>query len=269
MAPFEQPYTVTELLTLERVAADFFLGPGGDYPWGRIYGGQVVAQALRAAAATVEAPHRVHSLHAYFVLGGAVKVPILFEVDRLRDGRSFTTRRVVARQASGAILNLEASFQREEDDVDVQETDVPAAPEPDGLAADEWGAPADVLLVPREPGDPESRMWMKTQEALSDDPVEHACAIAFLSDHNAVSAVERSHPDSTGDAHKVMSASLDHSVWFHRPARADEWMLYAVRGHGLANARGLAIGTVHDRAGRHVATIAQEALIRSPRPGPG
>src|SRR5262245_23255946 len=116
MGAHDIPTTLLDVLTLERVAADFFLGPGGDYPWGRIYGGQVVAQALRAAIATVEAPHRVHSLHAYFVLGGTVKVPILFEVDRLRDGRSFTTRRVVARQAGGAILNLEASFQRDEDD---------------------------------------------------------------------------------------------------------------------------------------------------------
>lgn len=119
------PATFLELITLERVAADFFLGRTPLYSWGRVYGGQVVAQALAAASATVEKPHRVHSLHAYFVLGGTPGESILYEVDRLREGRSFTTRRVVARQSSGAILNLDASFQREENDVDIQVTDLP------------------------------------------------------------------------------------------------------------------------------------------------
>jgi acyl-CoA thioesterase-2 len=147
----------------------------------------------------------------------------------------------------------------------VQETDLEDVPDPEGLEVDDWGAPGDVRIVSRRTGAAESRMWMRTREALPDDPVLHDCALTYLSDHNAVFAVERSHPQIDEWDESAMSASLDHSVWFHRPARADEWLLYSVQGHGLADARGLATGTIHDRAGRHVATIAQEALVRTPR----
>jgi len=253
---------LTALLTLEQIAADFFVGQSPDYDWGRIYGGQVIAQGLRAASLTVEAPHRLHSVHAYFVLGGEPKVPILFEVDRLRDGRSFSTRRVVARQQSGAILNLDASFQRDEPDLDVQETTLPLdLPDPESLPRVEWGGCGDVREVPRKPGEARSQLWIKVPEQLPDDPALHACAIGYLSDHNPMDAIVLSHPLGQ-DWEKLMTASLDHAVWFHRPARADDWLLFDLRGHGLVNARGMATGTVHDRNGVHVATIAQEGLVR-------
>ena len=143
---------LADLLHLEQVAADFFLGQTPDYEWGRVYGGQVVAQGLRAATLTVSAPHRLHSVHAYFVLGGSPNVPVLYEVDRLRDGRSFSTRRVVARQASGAILNLDASFQRDEPDLDIQETGLPQGlPDPETLPRADWTEFGDVREIPRIP----------------------------------------------------------------------------------------------------------------------
>ena len=259
------PQTFRELITLERVAADFFVGQTPQYSWGRVFGGQVVAQALAAAAATVEKPHRVHSLHAYFVLGGIEGVPILFEVDRLREGRSFTTRRVVARQSSGAILNLDASFQGDEPDVDIQEGGLPPGlPAPDSIARSEWSGLGDIREIDT-PGEPRSMMWMRVLQELGDDPVAHACALAYLSDHNAMDAIILSHP-AKPDWETMMSASLDHSVWFHRPCRADDWMLFDYRGHGIVNARGMATGSVYSPAGVHVATVAQEGLIRTKRP---
>jgi len=253
---------LTELLALERVAADFFVGQSPAYDWGRIYGGQVVAQAVRAALHTVTAPHRLHSLHAYYVLAGEPEQPILYEVDRLRDGRSFSTRRVVARQASGAILNLDASFQRHEPDLDVQETGLPDdIPAPEDCAPVDWPCSGEVREVPRRPGEARSQLWIRADESLGDDEALQVSALAYLSDHNPMDAIALSHPIGQ-DWDRLMTASLDHAVWFHRPARADEWLLFDLRGHGLVNARGMATGTVHDRRGTHVATIAQEGLVR-------
>lgn len=258
------PSTISELLELERVASDFFLGATPDYPWGRVYGGQVVAQALAAASATVDPTHQVHSLHAYFVLAGQPKVPILYEVDRLRDGRSFSTRRVVARQASGAILNLDASFQRVEPDLDIQESLLPVGvPSPESIERSPWGGLADVREVPRA-GAARSQVWLRFPERLPDDLVTQLCALAYLTDYNPMDAIMASHPN--GDQwESLMNASLDHSVWFHRAARADEWLLFDQQGHGLVNARGLTMGTVFSQAGVHVATVVQEGLVRSPK----
>ena len=262
------PQTFRELITLERVAADFFVGQTPHYSWGRVFGGQVVAQALAAAAATVEKNHRVHSLHAYFVLGGIEGVPILFEVDRLREGRSFTTRRVVARQTSGAILNLDASFQVEEDDVDIQEGGLPPGlPDPESIPRSDWSGLGDVReIAPRE-GEIRSQLWMRIPDDLGDDPIAHACALAYLSDHNAMDAIILSHP-AKPDWEEMMTASLDHAVWFHRFSRADDWMLFDYRGHGLVNARGMATGSVYSRSGVHLATVAQEGLVRTKRAAP-
>lgn len=254
-----------QLLTLDEVAKDFYLGQTPDYEWGRVYGGQVVAQGLAAASATVDRTHRLHSVHAYFVLGGSPKEPILYDVDRLRDGRSFSTRRVVARQSAGAILNLDASFQRDEPDLDISETGIDDdLPDPESLPTLEWGGCGDVREIPRQPGQARSRLWIRATGDLGDDPVLHACAIAYLSDHNPMDAIALSHPLGL-DWDRLMTASLDHAVWFHRPARADQWLLFDSRGHGLVNARGMATGTVHTRDGVHVATIAQEGLIRVAR----
>lgn len=269
MTDKQLPQTFRELMTLEQVAADFFVGQSPMYQWGRVYGGQVVAQALRAASATVNPEHRVHSLHAYFVLGGTPGVPILFEVDRLREGRSFTTRRVVARQAGGAILNLDASFQRPEPDIDIQEASLPAGvPQPEDIPEQEWTGFGDIREIPHAKGDPVgSRLWLKISQDLGDDPVLHACGLAYLSDHNPMDAIIRSHPQGFS-WDQMMTASLDHALWFHRPPRADEWMLQDMRGHGLVNARGMATGSILSRSGVHLATVAQEGLVRSPRPKP-
>ncbi len=259
------PSNFTELMALDHVAEDFFLGHTPDYEWGRVYGGQVVAQALRAASATVTQPHRVHSLHAYFVLGGQPKKSILFEVDRLREGRSFTTRRVVARQSSGAILNLDASFQRYEDDVDIQQsTSASDVPSPEALPEQEWSLFGDVREVPTTPGEARSQVWIRVPEDLGDDHTLHACALAYLSDHNPMDAIVRSHPVNP-NWDDLMTASLDHAIWFHRPMRADEWMLFDMSGHGLVNARGMSTGSVRSIDGVHLATIAQEGLVRSRR----
>lgn len=272
-SPNRLPRTFVELMTLDRVADGFFLGHSPDYPWGRVFGGQVVAQALRAAAATVESDHRVHSLHAYFVLGGQPRQPILYEVDRLREGRSFTTRRVVARQTGGAILNLDASFQRAEDDADIQERSLPTdVPPPESLPSNDWAGFGDVREIRPTPGVARSAVWMRIRDgadggpgqALGDDPVLHACGLAYLSDHNPMDAIILSHPEGY-NWDQMMTASLDHAIWFHRPVRADGWMLFDMRGHGLVNARGMATGAVHSADGLHVATIAQEGLVRSPR----
>ena len=261
--------TFRELMTLEQVAADFFLGQSPQYPWGRVYGGQVVAQSLMAAASTVNPEHRVHSLHAYFVLSGTPGEPILFEVDRLREGRSFTTRRVVARQSGGAILNLDASFQRHEDDHDTQEAGLPPGlPEPESLPAAEWGGIGDIREIARSSKEARSQLWMRIRMApdqeFGDDPVMHACGIAYLSDHNPMDSILMSHPEHLS-FDQMMTASLDHNIWFHRPARADLFNLYDLQGHGLVNARGMATGAIHSRTGVHVATVAQEGLVRSPR----
>ncbi len=260
------PRTFKELMTLEQVAADFFIGRSPDYRWGRLYGGQVVAQALRAAYATVTAPHRVHSLHAYFVLGGVPNQQVLYEVDRLRDGRSFTTRRVVAHQAGGAILNLDASFHRDEVDVDLQERGLPDdVPRPEEVPLYEWTGMAEVREPPRRSGGGRSWVWMRILDDLGDDGVLQDCALAYMSDHNAIDALVTSHP-SGGSWEDMMTASLDHNIWFHRRVRADNWVLYDVRAQGLVNARGMAIGSAHSIDGVQAATIAQEGLVRSPRP---
>lgn len=251
------------LLALEPVKPDAFLGTGPVLGWGRIYGGQVVAQALRAATSTVDAPHRPHSLHAYFVRAGNEHQPVLYEVERVRDGRSFTTRQVVAYQAGGAILNLIASFQADEESEDVQSTAPPAGvPEPGSLPRETTDLFLDHRIVryDREP-EPHVTAWLRVPDGLGDDPLVHACALAYLSDENPLGAAILAH-SMGGRWDELMTASLDHAVWFHRPARADEWLLFDSQGNGVANARGLAVSRVFDADGRHVASIAQEGLVR-------
>jgi acyl-CoA thioesterase II len=256
------------LLTLERVKPDAFLGSGPDLGWGRIYGGQVVAQALRAAALTVEAPHGPHSLHAYFVRAGDERKPVLYEVERVRDGRSFTTRQVVAYQEGGAILNLIASFQAGEESEDVQSTVAPVVPAPDELTREDTDLFFDHRIARYERA-PESHVttWLRAPAGLDDDPVLHACALAYLSDENPLGAAILPH-SLGGRWDELMSASLDHALWFHRPARADEWLLFDLRGHGVASARGLAFARVFTAEGVHVASIAQEGLVRPRRDHP-
>jgi len=256
---------LSRIFELEPHGPDTYVGESPRYEWGRIYGGLVVAQALRAAVHTVQVEHGVHSLHAYFILGGDPGEPVRYEVDRVRNGRSFTTRRVVARQSAGAILTLECSFQREEDGPDTQSADMPAAvPDPTTLTPS-WDAGVERCDFERKKTDPGAAIWVRFPWKLESQAL-HACALAYLSDMNAMDAIVASRPGGPAGGQawggEWMGVSIDHAVWFHRPVRADDWLLLDFGGHGLIRTRGLATGLVFDRAGTHVATIAQEGLLR-------
>jgi len=257
---------LASLLDLDQVKPAAFLGTGPRLGWQRIYGGQVVAQALRAAGETVASGLRPHSLHAYFVRAGDEDLPVLYELERVRDGRSFTTRQVVAYQAGGAILNLIASFQADEEGPDVQDVaPPPGIPSPDALPPEPTDLLFDHRLV-RRTGHPEPAAvsWIRIPDALGDDPLVHACALAYASDEDPLGVALQPHPLG-GQWDRLMAASLDHAVWFHRPVRADGWLLFDLRGHGVANGRGLAVARVFDAGGVHVASVAQEGLGRALR----
>jgi acyl-CoA thioesterase II len=259
-----------DLLRLEPHGPDTYVGIPARYPWGgRLFGGQVVAQALRAAAATVDASRPTHSLHSYFIRPGTPDEPIRYEVERLRDGRSFSTRQVVARQSGGAILNVSASFQANEDEADVQLAAIPdSLPGPDDadLVDHSWGNLIDrraVDLVSDSAG--RSGFWIRLLADIGDDPFDHQCALAFMSDAAPSRAARSAHPDfvgDEGDRFRFQGASLDHAVWFHRPTRAADWHWFDTRSHGLSGGRGLVTGDVIRADGVHVATIAQEVLLR-------
>ena len=261
----QPPLDISRVFTLEPHGPDTFVGESPPYSWGRIYGGLVVAQALWAATQTVRPEHAVHSLHAYFILGGNPAEPVRYEVDRVRNGRSFTTRRVLARQSGGAILTLACSFQVAEAGPESQSATFPAdIPGPETLSSHR-DAGAERRDVPEKERAPRSRLWTRYPEALGEDPRLHACALAYLSDMSAMDAVSASHPmDLSGDTwdEQVMGASLDHAVWFHRPVVADDWLLFDLTGHGMIGSRGLATGPVFCVGGAHIATIAQEGLLR-------
>ena len=256
------------LMDLENHGPDVFVGLSPDYPWGRVYGGQVVAQGLRAAAETVDKNRNVHSLHAYFIRGGTSDEPIRYEVDRLRNGRSFTTRRVVARQSDGAILNMSCSFQTTEDQVDIQESSLPeTAGSPEDYESANWAPLLERRPTPWNSG--RTATWLRVQGPIPDDPILQACALAFASDDVPTEAVSRSHPrmsevrdDWSQYAELFIGASLDHAIWFHRPAIADDWQFHNFKSHGLNGGRGLSTGEIFSSSGLHVATVAQEALLR-------
>lgn len=255
---------------LERVSDDVFVAPNpGDFSFGRVFGGQVVGQALRAALHTVDSSRRPHSLHAYFIRPGRSGVPIRLEVDRTRDGRSFTTRYVVARQHGEAIYNMACSFHIDEEGNEYQ---LPPndAPNPEELVVPEgmWGMGFGGALEMHElpPSEPDERgvytstrrCWMRVGERLDDDPGLHACVIAFMSDMGASmgARVPAIMPFPMG------GASLDHALWYLRPCRADEWLLMDLHAVSNSGARGLTRGTIHTRHGVLAAAIAQEALLR-------
>ena len=266
---------LSKLFELEPHGPDTFVGIGPKYPWGGLFGGQIVAQALRAAAQTVEPLQEVHSLRAYFIRRGDHTEPIRFEVDRIRNGRSFSTRRVVARQAIGAILNLEASFHLPEDTADVQTVPMDRAmPAPDDLASDAWTTAFDRRSVPRDrlpsaasTGAGRSAAWMRVTTEIADHQLLHRCWLAYMSDDMPSDTVRAAHPDfQRTDEHGItFTASLDHTIWFHRAVRADQWHLYDFSCHAFTGARGLGIGHVFSTDGAHVATVAQEVLMRDSR----
>jgi len=267
------PYDVTDfqtLMALESHGPDVYVGIGPAYPWGGLYGGQVVAQALRAACHTVGDGHFPHSLHAYFIRAGDTEEPIRFEVDRIRNGRSFLTRRVVARQSIGPILNLSASFQiPEPTQSDAQTQAMPDVAGPGELEPDDWGPVLSRRSIPREKGVSHSAAWLKIAQEIGDDPILQACGLAYASDDIPTEAASMAHPHRPDPYHDAenysdvfVGASLDHAIWFHRPGRHDEWVLHDFMGHGVTGARGLAIGQVYAADGVHLASVVQEALIR-------
>lgn len=269
----QPPLDLSRVFELEPHGPDTYVGESPPYPWGRIYGGLVIAQALWAATQTVRDDHGLHSLHAYFILGGELSEPVRYEVDRVRNGRSFTTRRVVARQSAGAILTLACSFQVAEGGPESQSATFPEdVPPPDALTP-EVDAGVDVRTVPVRGGPPRSRLWARYPAPLGEDPRLQACGLAYLSDVNPMGAITRSHPrfgagSDDGWGEQFLGASLDHAMWLHRPARADDWVLVDMTGHGMIGSRGLATGPVFRADGTHVATVAQEGLLRVRRPKP-
>ncbi len=253
---------------------DVHVGVGPRYPWGGLYGGQIVAQALRAAAMSVDPEYEPHSIRAYFIRRGDHTEPVRYEVDRIRNGRSFITRRVVARQAIGAILNAESSFQRPEPAAHARSIAMPTVPGPDALRHDSWTStldradvPPDAVTGAERDGTGRVVSWMKVNDELG-DPADssaqliHRCWLAYLSDDMPTEAVRRAHPLLDDDDEDVFVASLDHTIWFHHPLRADAWHLYDFSCHHIGGGRGMAIGHVFAGDGTHVATVAQELLMR-------
>ncbi|HEX6233692.1 MAG TPA: acyl-CoA thioesterase II [Jiangellaceae bacterium] len=276
---------LVDLLDLERIEENLFRGRQPDTSLQRMFGGQVAGQALVAAVRTVAAERTVHSLHSYFLLPGDPTVPIVYDVEHVRDGRSFATRRVAARQHGKAIFYLTASFQVAEEGLDHQDA-MPAVPGPDECTelAELF---AMVSNVPRSAWDKEwaaldiryagdsrrvsgwqsehhpaqAKLWMRAAGRLPDDPTTHACILTYASDLSLLGAALIPHGLHIGTP-GLQTASLDHSMWFHRPFRADEWLLYDQVSPSASGGRGLAIGRVFTRDGRLAATVAQEGLIR-------
>ena len=272
------------LLQLERIEDNIFRGESRDLGGERVFGGQVLGQALTAASYTVK-DREVHSLHAYFLHPGDVNAHIVYEVDVARDGRSFSNRRVVAIQHGRPIFNMTASFQVPEQGLEHQAA-MPDVPGPDGLA-DMREIPAEMLskvpekmrrfltherpfeirpvepiqLVSPPPAPAQRRIWIKTIEALPDDPDLHRNLLAYVSDYQLVGTSTLPHGIHFADG-KVQMASLDHAMWFHRPFRIDEWLLYAMESPNAARSRGLAMGRFFTADGTLVASTAQEGLIR-------
>lgn len=276
---------LVERLDLEAIEHNIFRGGNRDIGTGRIYGGQVLAQALVAADRTVDDDRPVHSMHGYFILPGDLDIPVVYFVDRLRDGGSFTTRRVTAIQHGNAIFNLSASFHRPEEGLEHQ-TDPPDVPGPETLRPElevireqadriperlrevltqdraldfrsvDDATPFDTSVRP-----PRQRYWVRAVGEVGDARVHHQAVLAYASDYGLLVTALRPHGMSFRDE-RLMVASLDHSIWFHRPFRVDEWLLYCVDSPVAAGGRGFARGAYYDREGRLVASVAQEGLAR-------
>lgn len=268
------------LLDLERIEENIFRGVSPAESPVRVFGGQVAGQALVAACRTVPAERGVHSLHAYFIRPGDPRIPIVYEVDRIRDGRSFTTRRVVAVQRGQAIFALSASFQLSERGLEHAD-EMPQVPPPeqlDDLATWVRGAgtmtaiariplPFDLRYVTppvwacngaTRPGE-RDLLWIRTDGVLPGDDLVHVCVLAYASDLTLLGSVTARHGMALDE---VMAASLDHAMWFHRPFRADEWVLYDCASPSASGGRGLATGRFFSRDGQLVATVVQEGLVR-------
>ena len=273
------------ILDLETLEDNLFRGRSPQQSWQRVFGGQVLGQALVAAVRTVEAQRVAHSLHAYFLLGGDPKVPIIYSVERVRDGGSFGTRRVTAIQHGRPMFVMSVSFHKAEPGFDHQ-SEMPKVPAPEDLPSEQelkarmiahlpanmrsyWERERPIELRPvdvsryfsREPRPPEQYVWMRATGALPDDLPLQQCVLAYASDFSLLDTALIAHGKLMFDK-DIQLASLDHALWFHRAFRADEWLLYAQDSPSSHGARGFCRGRIYTRDGRLVASVAQEGLMR-------
>ncbi|MDO8533849.1 MAG: acyl-CoA thioesterase II [Xanthobacteraceae bacterium] len=280
--------SLLDILDLEPLEVNLFRGLSPQVGWQRVFGGQVIGQALVAATRTVEG-RPVHSLHAYFLLPGDPKVPIVYEVDRIRDGKSFTTRTVKAIQHGQAIFSMSVSYHREEPGFSHQ-AEMPKVPPPEELPGEQEIRERVLPLMPdpvrryyererpielrpvefaryisREHRDPRFHVWIRATARLPDDPAIHQCVLAYASDMTLLDSTLIPHGRTVFDK-SIQAASLDHALWFHRPFRADEWLLYAQDAPNAEGALGLARGLIFSRDGKLVASVVQEGLIRARQP---
>jgi acyl-CoA thioesterase-2 len=281
---------LVQLLALEKIEENVFRGQSQDLGWGTVFGGQVLGQALSAAVQTVPPERHAHSLHAYFLRPGDVSRPIVYDVDRIRDGSSFTTRRVVAIQNGKAIFNLAASFQIDEPGFAHQDV-MPAVPPPESLRTEQEIVAASPRALPEAfrqrataerpfeirpvdpppdpfapaPSPPARAIWLRTVASLPDDPALHRYLLAYASDHSFIGTALAPH-GVTWWTPAMQIASIDHVMWFHRAVRVDEWLLHVMDSPAAHGSRGLVRGRVFTRDGRLVASTAQEGLIRKRPP---
>jgi acyl-CoA thioesterase-2 len=280
------------ILDLEPLEVNLFRGRSPQVTWQRVFGGQVVGQALVAACRTVDVAERPpHSLHAYFLLPGDPKVPIIYDVDRIRDGKSFTTRRVIAIQHGQAIFSMAVSFHRNEPGM-THQANMPDVPKPEELPSEAeikervlplmpdpvrryYERERPIELRPVEYGrylgkkfdDGRFNVWIRATGKLPDEPAIHQCVLAYASDMTLLDSALIPHGRSVFDK-TIMGASLDHALWLHRPFRADEWLLYAQDSPNLHGARGFSRGLIFTSDGTLVASVAQEGLLRERRAEP-
>ena len=279
---------ILRLLDVERVEKNLYRGPN-DPNSPHVFGGQVLAQAIAAAYRTVDSGRTLHSLHAYFLRAGDWNHPVLYDVDPIRDGRSFSTRRIMAIQHGRAILNMSSSWHAEEDGL-VHAVAMPAVPPPEALRPDRerYAKLAEkhpaarhfafrfdaidsrqvegILMTDPRAHDPVKHTWMRTADRLPDEPAVHLAMLAYMSDMDFMSTALLPHGRSPANGGDVQGASLDHALWFHRPFRADDWLLFAKEAPSASGARGFVRGTFFDRRGRIVASAMQECLIRPRTP---
>ncbi len=280
------------ILDLEELDLNLFRGRSPQNGWQRVYGGQVIGQALVAAVRTVEPDRLAHSMHAYFLLPGDPKVPIIYDVDRMRDGKSFTTRRVTARQHGHPIFSMLVSFHTHEEGLEHQ-AQMPDVPPPEQLPTEKEVRAKYLPLLPeavrryyererpiemrpvefdrytgKKYPDGRFHVWIKINGRLPDELSLHQCALAYASDMTLLDASLTPHGRTLFEK-EFMAASLDHALWLHRPFRADEWLLYAQDTPSLQGSRGFARGLIFTRDGALVASVAQEGLVRLRRGEPG
>jgi acyl-CoA thioesterase-2 len=273
-----------ELLTLEKIEENIFRGQNYQAPWGRVFGGQVLAQSLHAAYQTVEPDRFVHSLHSYFLLAGDLSLPIVYNVERIRDGGSFSTRRVVAIQKGRPIFILSASFQNEKNGLDHQ-IEMPDVPSPYQLLTDEqlidslkdtlpethkrYTIPRPMEFRPVENFDhinpknavPFQHIWIKAKQQIDVPLSMHHQMLSYISDYNLLLTAILPHRGEVA-LEQVFFASLDHAMWFHRPFRTDEWLLFAIDSPSAFNQRGFSRGNFFTEDGKLVASVVQEGLMR-------